>query len=41
MKNCEQFSVSACVIEDISSNIILNYKDLNLITAETNIFIVI
>jgi hypothetical protein len=39
MKNCEQFSVSACVIEDDTSSIVLNYRNLNLIMAETNKFI--
>jgi len=39
MKNSEQFSVSACVIEGITSSTVLNYRNLNLITAETNAFI--
>jgi len=37
MKNSEQFNVSACVIEDNTSNIILNYRNLNLIMAETHL----
>ena len=39
VKKCEQFSVSACVIEDNTSSIVFNYRNLNLIMAETNKFI--
>lgn len=39
MKNCEQFSVSACVTEDNTSSTVFSYKNLNLIMTEANKFI--
>jgi hypothetical protein len=39
MNNYEKFSITACVIEDSTSSIALNYRNLNLIMAETNKFI--